>query len=108
MCLSIFSRYLLIALVSLAHLHDVYSQSQPNAINEICNTYNGRRIYLELGEHGVLQASNVGVSGKTNVNIELSHSCQSIKSGRIYLKNPMNPINNYPESSAVKKQTQFR
>lgn len=105
MCLSIFSRYLLIALVLLAHSHDVYSQSQPNAINEICNTYNGRRIYLELGEHGVLQASNVDVSGNTNVNIVLSCSCESIKSGGMW---PVHSINQYPEPSAEERQTQFR
>lgn len=69
MSLSIFRRHLSIALALLAHLHDVFSQSQPNTINEICNGYNGRRIYLDLGEHGVLQASHVVVPGYTNVNI---------------------------------------
>lgn len=67
-----FGRYSLIAFVLLAHLHQVFSQSQPKAINEICNSYNGRRIYMELGEHGVLQASNVVVPGNTNVNIQVN------------------------------------
>lgn len=68
MCLSIFSRCLIIAFALLAPLSEVYSQSQSNAINEICNNYNGRRIYLELGEHGVLQSSSVVVPSTTNVN----------------------------------------
>lgn len=72
MCLSIFGGFFLIALVLVAHFHDVSSQSQSNAINEICNVYNGRRIYLDLGEHGVLKASNIAVPGNTNVNILMS------------------------------------
>lgn len=36
---------------------------------EICNRYNGRRIYLDLGEQGVLKATNITVPNLTNVRI---------------------------------------
>ncbi|XP_055611974.1 uncharacterized protein LOC129758495 isoform X2 [Uranotaenia lowii] len=34
--------------------------------NEICGVYNGHRVYLELGDRGLLQATNVTVSKQTN------------------------------------------
>lgn len=38
--------------------------------NEICNGYNGRRYYLELGEYGRVEATNVTVPLFVNVNIK--------------------------------------
>lgn len=35
--------------------------------NEICNSYSGRRTYLELDEHGKLQATNIVIPTTPNV-----------------------------------------
>lgn len=43
------------------------AQPKEISISEICNSYNGRRMYLELGEQGILQASNIIVPGIANV-----------------------------------------
>lgn len=38
---------------------------------EICNRYNGRRIYVDLGEQGVVKATNITVPLTTNVRLTL-------------------------------------
>lgn len=57
---------------------------------EICNLYNGRRIYLELGEHGQIEATNVSVPAYINVSIKpesIINSCeiQWFRLGFVYL-----------------------
>lgn len=38
---------------------------------EICNIFNGRRFYVELGEHSRIEANNVTVPPFVNVNFKL-------------------------------------
>lgn len=43
------------------------SETNLSLQNEICNSYSGRRIYMELGEQGTLQATNVVLPTTPNV-----------------------------------------
>lgn len=56
-------------LILFANVVDKVSAQTPlPPISEICNNYNGRRLYLELNEAGALMASNVVIPGAANVN----------------------------------------
>lgn len=46
--------------------------------NDICGVYNGHRVYLELGDHGQLQATNVTIA---RVRIFLSSATDVTKTG---------------------------
>lgn len=62
---------ILLYIANFAFTLDVNKSNSPLYFtNEICNGYNGRRYYLELGEHGRVEATNVTVPSYVNVNIE--------------------------------------
>lgn len=67
MCSLIFNFRLFLSslLVAVIANNGVNSKAWP--VNEICNNYNGRRIYLEINEFGTLIASNVSLPENTNV-----------------------------------------
>lgn len=52
---------LIVNLLNLVEAFSKYSRS-----NEICSVNNGKRIYLELGDKGVLKATNITVPSFMN------------------------------------------
>lgn len=52
----------LVVLVALAVVSGVEGLPKVFRNNEICGMYNGHRVYLELGDRGQLQATNVTFS----------------------------------------------
>lgn len=68
MCLQIFNyRFQLLSLISILITNCWCADTKQWSVNEICNNYNGRRIYLESNQFGTLIASNISVPDNTNV-----------------------------------------
>lgn len=72
MRISISRRYLAIACILIANCRDAIGQPLPSSVitSEICNNYNARRIYLELGEHGVLHGLDATVPRNQKSNVK--------------------------------------
>lgn len=63
----ILTMHYLIIILTFASSALVHDADNSYVNYEICNIYNRRRFYLELGEHGRIEASNVTVPPFVNV-----------------------------------------
>ncbi|XP_053687164.1 uncharacterized protein LOC128736701 [Sabethes cyaneus] len=75
--------------------------------NEICGVYNGHRVYLELGDRGQLQASNVTVSKQTNKTIPSICTLELVTCPSCNLKISLS-YSNFPAKCAVRNESPCR
>ncbi|XP_055538591.1 uncharacterized protein LOC129726052 isoform X2 [Wyeomyia smithii] len=75
--------------------------------NEICGVYNGHRVYLELGDRGQLQASNVTVLQQTNKTIPTICTLELVTCPSCNLKISLS-YSNFPTKCAIRNESPCR
>lgn len=101
------SKFKLLLLLPVFFVSGVQGLPKVFRANEICGVYNGHRVYLELGDRGQLQATNVTVSKQTNQTTPSVCSLELVTCPSCNFKISLS-YSNFPTKCAVKNELPCR